>query len=453
MFFQPSVEGAARDAQFPGRVADVALVLLDGFADGGFLDAFEIEVFAVNVVSLNGFRRGEGEVRRLQRAVLVHDDRAFDGVLEFADVSGPGVSFEFFEGAGMQADTGLLVFPAIPVQETADEEREVLAAVPERRQPDFNGVDAVEQVLAEIVPGGKFVDGRIRGAHEPDVDGDGLVGAQTEHRALFEYGEQFRLKRQREVADLIQEERPARRRFKPPRTVFPGVCKGAFFVPEELAFEEGLGDGAEVDVDEDLVRAAGVSMNGARHRVLSRSVVAQDEDVGVGGGDLPYGFEDVAHDRRDGHDAGKLPVQVGVELLLPRAEPGDVEARLAESGRRGQRGEQFLVLPGVEDKVRGALPDGLHGGIDVAERRDEDDHGGRIDIENAPQPVEPFSARRGVLGEVHIQQDHVVGVILQQFGNAFGIGFGVHAPGVLLEKELRGQKHVVVVVDDEDVIE
>ena len=132
----------------------------------------------------------------MQRSVFVHDNRAFDGVLQFADVSGPGIALEFFQGAGMQADAGLLVLPAISVQEAANEKRQVFAALPERRQTDFNGVDAVEQVLAEFVSRGQFVDGRICGADEPDIYGDGLVGAQAKNRAFLEYGEQLCLKRQ-----------------------------------------------------------------------------------------------------------------------------------------------------------------------------------------------------------------------------------------------------------------
>ena len=141
-----------------------------------------------------------------------------------------------------------------------------------------------------------------------------------------------------------------------------------------------------------------------------------------------------------------------VELLLARAKPNDVEARPAQPGSRGQCGQQFLVLPGLEDEVRRTFSDGLHGRLDVAERRDQDDHGGRIDLQNPPQPVKPFPPRGGVPGKVHIQEDHVVGVVLQQFGNAVGIGFGIHPPGVLLQKELCGQKHVAVVVDNENFI-
>ena len=85
----------------------------------------------------------------------------------------------------MQADAGLLVFPAIPVQKVGDEERQVFAAVPERRQLDFNGVDAVEQVLAEFVPGGQFVDGRIGGAYEPDINRGRACWCPDEKRCVF----------------------------------------------------------------------------------------------------------------------------------------------------------------------------------------------------------------------------------------------------------------------------
>ena len=68
----------------------------------------------------------------------------------------------------------------------------------------------------------------------------------------------------------------------PADPVAAGVGEGALHMAEQLAFEQILGDRAEIDRDQDLVGAARAAVELARDQLLAGAVLAEDEDVGLG---------------------------------------------------------------------------------------------------------------------------------------------------------------------------
>jgi hypothetical protein len=92
-------------------------------------------------------------------------------------------------------------------EEVLEEQRDVVAAVAQRRQRDLEHVDPVEQVLAE--PPGRDHGGEVavRGRDDADVDLAGLGVADAGERALLEHAQHLDLERGRHVADLVEEER------------------------------------------------------------------------------------------------------------------------------------------------------------------------------------------------------------------------------------------------------
>ena len=58
----------------------------------------------------------------------------------------------------------------------------------------------------------------------------------------------------------------------------------------------------------------------------------------------------------------------------------------------GQRRDHFFVLPGLGDKVCRPALHRFDDGVDVAVRRDHDDHHLRVDVEDSLEPLEPLAA-------------------------------------------------------------
>ena len=90
-----------------------------------------------------------------------------------------------------------------------DEQRDVAAALAQRRHVHADDREAVVEVLAERLLrdlGAQVAVGRGDDAH---VDLLVRVGADLAHRALVEHAQQRRLQVERQLADLVEEDRAA----------------------------------------------------------------------------------------------------------------------------------------------------------------------------------------------------------------------------------------------------
>src|SRR5436190_9408647 len=66
--------------------------------------------------------------------------------------------------------------------------------------------------------------------------------------------------------------------------------EGAFFIAEQFAFDQGLGNRGTVHLDKGFTRAKAVPVNGMRHELLPRSVFPRDQRPALSGTGGPYDF-------------------------------------------------------------------------------------------------------------------------------------------------------------------
>src|SRR5262249_41536585 len=129
--------------------------------------------------------------------------------------------------------------------------------------------------------------------------------------------QELHLEVQRELADLVEEERAAVRFFEEAAPIRVRVGERALLVAEELALEQVLRDRAAVDRHEGHVLARRTLMDRARDELLADAALALDEHRGLEVGDLRDGAEDLRHRgalREDG-----LELRLLLDLLLQRA--------------------------------------------------------------------------------------------------------------------------------------
>src|SRR5262249_687870 len=98
------------------------------------------------------------------------------------------------------------------------------------------------------------------------------------HRAVFQNAEELPLQRDRQQADLIEEDRAAVSRLEQAGLRLAGVGERAALVAEELRLQQSLGDGGAVDVDEGPVAARSGLVDGAREEALARAGLAEDQE-------------------------------------------------------------------------------------------------------------------------------------------------------------------------------
>ena len=72
----------------------------------------------------------------------------------------------------------------------------------------------------------------------PHVDADGLAAADPLELPLLQDAQQLDLRLERQLADLVEEQRPAVRQLEPPLAPLHGAGEGALLVTEQLALDQ-----------------------------------------------------------------------------------------------------------------------------------------------------------------------------------------------------------------------
>src|SRR5262249_54024847 len=149
-------------------------------------------------------------------------------------------------------------------EEVLGEERNVAAALPERRNRDRDGVDAVVEVLAEAPRGDARLEVLVGGRDQTKVDGDRPTPAAQLDLAGLEDAPQLRLDRRGERADLVEEERSAVGELEPAGPRADGAREGSPLVAEELGLRQRIRQRRGVDGHERAVAARALRVDRAR---------------------------------------------------------------------------------------------------------------------------------------------------------------------------------------------
>src|SRR5688500_19082757 len=111
----------------------------------------------------------------------------------------------------------------------------------------------------------------MRRSDDADVDLSRARGAHALELPVLHDTQQLRLKLQREVADLVQEDRAAVCQFEPALALGERAGKRTALVTEELAFDECCRKRGAVDAHEVVPLPPAVRVNGLREQFFARS--------------------------------------------------------------------------------------------------------------------------------------------------------------------------------------
>ena len=111
----------------------------------------------------------------------------------------------------------------------------------------------------------------------------GLVAAHRREALLVERAQNFGLRLQAHVADFIQEQRAAVGLLELAFLVGGGAGKRAFAMAEQLALDQVFRNGGAVHLDEHLVLAQAVRVDGVGHQFFAGARFAIDQHAAVGG--------------------------------------------------------------------------------------------------------------------------------------------------------------------------
>ena len=137
------------------------------------------------------------------------------------------------------------------LDEVADEQAECPPALAQRRHGDREDVQPVPEVLAEAarlrISSSSAPVGR---GDQPHVHPDRPVAADALELSLLDHPQELRLQLQRQLADLVEEQRAAVGGLEPPLALGDRPGEGAPLVAEELALDERRRQGGAVRPNE-----------------------------------------------------------------------------------------------------------------------------------------------------------------------------------------------------------
>src|SRR5262249_26515322 len=185
------------------------------------------------------------------RAPLAERHRALDDVFELPDVAGPVVRHQPPQRLLRHRDAARRdLLAAQLLQEVLHEERNVLAALAERRQAHGDDVEAGEESLAGRALRDHLREIRMRGGDDAHVDLDRVGVADALELALLQHAEQLGLQRRAHRADFVEQQRALVRLLEASLAGADGARERATDVAEELRLEQRLWNRAAVDGDE-----------------------------------------------------------------------------------------------------------------------------------------------------------------------------------------------------------
>src|SRR5262249_18614187 len=198
---------------------------------------------------------------------------------------------------------------------------------------------------------------------DADVDLLFLRAADGTDSAFLQDAEELGLQAQRHLADLVEKQGPAVGELEEAFLIVLGAGERALLVAEELALEEGLGEGGAVLRDEELVAPLRLVVDRRGDELLAGAGLALDADGGAGVDDLLERGEDRAHRRRladDVREAAALLAVLQITVLAAQALVGDAEApdeeRVLDGERRlGAEHHDDLEVALAEDAGGGAV--------------------------------------------------------------------------------------------------
>src|SRR5436190_9978338 len=154
---------------------------------------------------------------RMYRVAFGQDDRALDAVLQLADVARPLIRAQLVDGRGRQHQRLLVQIAAELVDEELREHRDVAVTLAQRRNGNGKHRQPEEQVLAELPRGNGRLEMLVRRRDDADVDMEETRAADALELLLLERAQDLGLQRERQLADFVEEQRPAMRELELPR--------------------------------------------------------------------------------------------------------------------------------------------------------------------------------------------------------------------------------------------
>ena len=296
------MDDARGDSEIPCGGGHIAAVVLQRFHDQFAFERIDerrergvaVGEGACFGDGLSGLER-RGKIVSMDTVVRSCQDRPFDAVFEFADISRPVVTHHHIDGRRGDSLHGLSVAEVVLLDKMVCERDDIAPTDAQIGQDDREDIQAIVKVFAEFsfchqlfqIPGS--------GGDNSDIAMQFLVRADSGERPFLQEAQEFDLDGQGEVSDFIEEQGSAIGGLGAADSACHGTGERTFFMTEDFGFQQIFGKGRAVESDKGAFVSIGESLNGGSHQFLSGSGGSADQDGGIGWCDLTDQGVDLLH--------------------------------------------------------------------------------------------------------------------------------------------------------------
>ena len=202
----------------------------------------------------------------------------------------------------------------------------------------------------------------MRRGDQPDASGPVAHFAEPPESPFFENLQELGLDLEVDVADLVEEERPAVRALEEPGLGGDRAGERAFLVAEQLGLEQLAVEPRAVQVDEDLVAAGTAPVQPGCEHALPRPGFALDQDRTIAFENARRPLVELANGAAFADEGiDRLPLTRGLVLTLPAPVEPVLERPLQDEKKRQpvDRADQELVRAVLQSLGRDAEVDRL----------------------------------------------------------------------------------------------
>src|SRR5580700_7290152 len=284
-----SDEGRALEAHAGCSAVGACYSSLGGFQNADYFIPF---IRFASPSQWSGLAVGQFRDRRLQRRAVGKDYRTLDEVLQLANIPRPMPTRELPHGCGGNRFDLLVHEAAVLLRKVADQQWNILRALTQRWDADRKDIQTIVQIAAELAILHHFFQVAIGGCYQSNVDFLGSVAAQPFKLTLLQSAQQFGLDLERNVPDLIKEQRALVGQFEAANLLCNRAGEGASFMSKKFTLEQSCRNRSTVELYEGPLLAAAAFMDRPRNQFLSGAGITEKQNRRVA---RSHGFHEVQY--------------------------------------------------------------------------------------------------------------------------------------------------------------
>src|SRR6266478_5719457 len=233
---------------------------------------------------------------------FAHDDRSLNHVLQFANVTRPGIRLKQVQTLLFDPPYILSCTPRATMNEILNQHRNIFLSFPQRRHLNRKNVEPVKQVATKGAGSDGCPQVTVGGRNHSNICLDGSSSADTLKFVFLQNTQERDLGLEGKFTDFIEEDRTSLRHFEPAQAPLQRSSKRPFLMPKQFGCDQIAGNGSAIHAHKCARRAMRTPVNSPRDKLFACPGFACDQNTGVCGSNLRHKREYFLQDARTPDD-------------------------------------------------------------------------------------------------------------------------------------------------------